>query len=80
MAWEVKRPAVEGADASSRGWRGDSVGGLGGRAGRGRWIKPCVFALSGQIEADSGDNLAEAAQTCPVARGEGGEAAGSAAP
>jgi len=27
MAWEVKRPAVEGADASSRGWRGDSVGG-----------------------------------------------------
>ena len=27
MAWEAKRPAVGGADAPSRGWRGDSVGG-----------------------------------------------------
>jgi len=36
------------------------------------WIKPCVFALSGRIEADSGDNLAEAAQTCPAAGKEEG--------
>ena len=36
------------------------------------WIKLCVFALSGRIEGDSGDNLAEAAQTCPAAGKEEG--------